>query len=56
MMAQVISIDCSKDVCTGFICQDCKQNDWKIFIYSLPKRVVTECQNCGGTYEMEVDD
>lgn len=54
-MADIIKITECKDECTPFVCKDCRQNNWKLFIYSLPCRIVLECQNCEGYYEMDVE-
>ena len=55
MAAKILNIRDIKDTCCELVC-DCDENNWKIFIYTSPLRVVIECQACGGEGEMLVDE
>lgn len=54
-MAEIILINSRADKCVPFVCEFCRSNNWSMFIYDLPKRVVVECLVCEATCEMEIE-
>lgn len=39
-----------------FICEDCEANQWTMWIYDMPARVVMTCCACEAEYEMPIED